>query len=432
MAARLAEDGHEVDAITTFQHYPEWRFVQGAPPLSLTEEQDGVRVTRLRHVLPARGSSVSRVLSELSFGWRALLRRWRRPEAVVLVSPALFASAVLVPKLWLTRTPFVLWVQDLYGLGIQETSGGKRVGLFARMVAGLEGWLLRRADAVVVIHEGMAAAVTKLGVDPDRLTIQRNWTHIKTVVDADRSGTRRAHGWGDDEVVVLHTGNMGLKQDLRNVIEAARIADSEHAHVRFVLMGDGTERPALELAAEGIVHMQLLPPQPEGEYQRMLQAADVLLVNEHSGLRGMALPSKLTSYFASGRPVLAATSQESSTAAELRRASTGVRVDAGRPAELLRAVSRLSGDPALVERLVDSADRYRRSVLSVDGASARFQDMLYRVSLRRAERAQRVPVIERIDDAVAVRIEPAGSSLGMSRMRSSESTSTGPITLGAR
>ena len=32
---------------------------------------------------------------------------------------------------------------------------------------------------------------------------------------------RAAHGWSHDEVVVLHAGNVGYKQGLENVVEAA-------------------------------------------------------------------------------------------------------------------------------------------------------------------------------------------------------------------
>jgi colanic acid biosynthesis glycosyl transferase WcaI len=435
MAERLAADGNDVDVITTFPHYPEWSFVEGAPPRTKVDMQDGVRVTRVRHRLPARGSSISRVLSELSFGARALLRRWQRPEAVVLVSPALFASAVVVPRLLLTRTPFVIWVQDLYGLGIKETSGAERLGVFARMVGRLEGWMLRRADSVVVIHEGMAAAVAKLAVDPDRLTIQRNWTHIETAAEIDRDRVRSQHGWSQDEIVVLHTGNMGLKQDLANVVEAGRLADSRSADVRFVLMGDGTERPALEEAAAGVQRVQLLPPQPAEEYQQMLQAADVLLVNEHPGVRGMALPSKLTSYFASGRPVLAATSEDSATASELRRASTGVRVDAGHPADLLEAVGALTDDPALMRALVRSANRYRKAELSVDGAAQRFDGVLRRTADRSSLRApQTTRSFGHPAERDLVLAEPAGHELRTARLayRAAEETSTGPISVRAR
>jgi glycosyltransferase involved in cell wall biosynthesis len=373
MVEHLAARGDEVELITAFPHYPEWRFTAGAPAWRERNVEQGVTTTRVRHVLPHRGSSLSRVLSEVSFGLRALFSRWGSPDVVVLVSPALFASAVVLPRLLLQRLPFVVWVQDLYGLGVQETGGAGRLGV---LVGRLEGLVLRSADAVVAISEQMAGAVQRLGVAAEDLTVVRNWTHIEAGTRLSRAAVRARFGWRKDETVVLHTGNMGAKQDLRNVVEAAREADRLEAPVRFVLMGDGVERPAVEAAAAGVARVQLLPSQPSEEYQSILQAADVLLVNEHPGVREMALPSKLTSYFASGRPVLAASNEDGATAAELRRAAAGVLVAPGRPEELLQAVRALAADKGLGRSLAAAGDRYRRAVLSLEGAGRSFGGVL--------------------------------------------------------
>lgn len=382
MAARLAAGGDDVRLITAFPHYPEWRFVEGAPPRTHRSTVDGVAVTRVRHRLPKPASSVSRVLSELSFGLRALFTRWESPDAVLLVSPAMFASALLVPRLLLQRIPFAVWVQDLYGLGVQETSGGLRPGLMGRLVGRLEGWLLRQADSIVVIHEQMSAAVLRLGVQPERVHVVRNWTHIATTPQTDRERVRSALGWSRDETVALHTGNMGTKQDLRNVVRAARIADDRAAPVRFVLLGDGVERPLVEAAAEGVSRLEVIPPQPDHVYEQMLQAADVLLVNEHPGVRGMAFPSKLTSYFASGRPVLAASNEDSTTASELRSSTAGVRVAPGRPVELLEGVLTLAADPEQMRALADAGSRYRTAELSVENATWSFFRVLHELPSR--------------------------------------------------
>lgn len=416
MAERLSGRGDDVRLLTAFPHYPEWRFVEGAPPRTDESIEHGVRVTRLRHRLPARGNAVSRVLSELSFGLRALLWRWESPDAVVLVSPAMFASALLVPRLLLQRIPFTVWVQDLYGLGVQETAGGERPGLAGRLVGRLEGWMLRRADVVVVIHEQMSVAVQRLGVDADRVAVVRNWTHIETSPGVDRPALRAELGWRPDETVVLHTGNMGTKQDLRNVVHAARLADRRGAPVRFVLMGDGVERPLIEAAAEGVERVQLIPPQPDGRYEQMLQAADVLLVNEHPGVRGMAFPSKLTSYFTSGRPVIAATNEDSTTATELRAAEAGVRVAPGRPAELLDGVLALAADHRRMRALAAAGGRYRRAVLSVETAGRAFGRVLLGLSTGRLDAAEEprtaAQLITTATGAIAIATQQVGSSTG--------------------
>ena len=81
----------------------------------------------------------------------------------------------------------------------------------------------------------------------------------------------------------------------------------------------------------------------------MLHAADVLLLNEKPGVGDMAVPSKLTTYFMTGKPVVAATDHSSAAAAEIRAAAAGVVVAPGDPRALLEATLAIGRDkPAAV------------------------------------------------------------------------------------
>ena len=381
MAQRLAARGDEVRVLTTFPHYPEWHFTDGSTERTKRTDEGGVKVMRIRHKLPKQGSSISRFRSELSFGFRALFARWNNPDVVVLVSPAMFASALLALRVRLRpKRRMVVWVQDLYGPGVRETGAGDRFGMAERVVEALERNLLKNANGVAVIHDRIVDDLADLGIDKNKIEVVRNWSHVDTTSHTGRAQTRRRLGWRDEETIVLHTGNMGVKQDLGNVIEAARIADADDLPMRFVLVGDGNCPAALVRTAEGVGHLSVLDPQPMSRYMDTLRAADVLLVNEHPSLRSTALPSKLTSYFASGRPVLAATNEYSLTALELERAQTGERVDAGDPNGLVTAVHALAAEPLRMRRLADHARRFREAHLTEDVAAGAFAALLDRVA----------------------------------------------------
>ena len=149
-----------------------------------------------------------------------------------------------------------------------------------------------------MIHAGfMTDLVEHLGVDRRRIREIRNWTHVDPPDPSASAAFRNAHGWGADEVVVLHAGNMGYKQGLENVIAAAELAARSGSRTRFVLLGDGNQRVSLEAAGAGVRTLEFLPPVSEEEFPAALGAADVLLVNERPGVAQMAVPSKLTSYF---------------------------------------------------------------------------------------------------------------------------------------
>ena len=223
-------------------------------------------------------------------------------------------------------------IQDIYSLGIMET--GAESSLAARLARLVEAQVITSVDAVSAIHDHFKTTLVDDFKVPERkVAVIRNWTHItpSQISEADRGSLRAEMGWGAGETVVLHTGAMGAKQALETVVDAAALADAEGAAIKFVLVGDGSQREILEGRAHGLNCICFMDPVDEQRYVSLLAAADVLLLNERPTLRGMAVPSKLTSYFASGRPVLAATDPASASAIEIQRSGAGVLVEPGDP-----------------------------------------------------------------------------------------------------
>jgi len=265
-------------------------------------------------------------------------------------------------------------------LGMTETGQGG--GLAARIVRAIETWLFRSASRVVVIHDRFASRLqSDFGVSPERVEVIRNWTHLAPMPATDVQTTRAKFGWDTDETIVVHSGNMGIKQGLQHVVEAARIAHSTQSSVRFVLIGNGSQREELlKLAADQPARIQFVPPLDDQDFADALRASDVLLVNELPGVSEMAVPSKLTSYFSAGRPVVAATDPSGITAEEVTSAGAGLVVAAGDAPALLRGVIEISENAARAAEFGESGQRYRAAVLSDTAAIDRFDSLLTQLS----------------------------------------------------
>ncbi|MDD7940892.1 glycosyltransferase family 4 protein [Actinomycetospora lutea] len=372
MVAALSDAGHRVRVITGYPHYPRWALYDGYTGVRRHEVDGGARITRVRHPVPRSPSAWRRAVMDAAFTVHAAAvgkQGTRRPDVVIAVSPVLLT--VLAGLRWKKRGRTALGVvtQDLYSRAVTET-GIASAGA-GRAAARLEGWLLGRADGIAVVHDQFREGLAGLGIDRDRVTVIRNWSHVSTG-DADRAVTRRDLGWRDDEVVVLHAGNMGLKQGLENVVDTARLADERGAPVRFVLLGDGNRRGTLEARGAGVGRLQFLDPLPGERFPDALAAADVLLVNEAPTVAEMSVPSKLTSYFTAGRPVVAASWERSAAAAELRRSGGGVRVDPGRPQDLLDAVQGIT-EPARAAALAAAGRAYAQEHLGATAAHRDYQ-----------------------------------------------------------
>lgn len=374
MAEGLAARGHDVGVITSYPHYPWWRVPEEHRGLPAESHVNGVTVRRLRHYIPRRPNSVRRALFELSFGARALFARWGSPAAVVVISPALLASRLVAARARLQGIPLITWVQDIYTLGVGQASDGSGT----RLIAQVERSLADSSQRVVVIHDRFRDMFVDRIRTSAPVDVVRNWSHVPEVDSARRAETRRRMGWADDDIIVLHAGAMGAKQGLENVVHAAREATRRGSQVRFVLLGDGNQRWHLEsMGADP--HLDFVDPLPDDRFLDTLAAADVLLANERPGLTEMSVPSKLTTYFATGLPVVAAVDASSTTADEVLAAGAGPVVPAGDPVALLSAIEALAERPDIAAECGAAGRRYRAAHLTQTAALDAFESTLMRV-----------------------------------------------------
>jgi colanic acid biosynthesis glycosyl transferase WcaI len=375
MAEYLASLGAEVHVITGFPHYPAWRIAPGyRRAITRRERVNGVDILRLRHTVPSTMTVARRAGYEGTFLLHSLLRASRlKPDVVIAISPALGSA---VAGSWLSRraqAPLITVVQDLMAKATGESGiagGGRAAGI----AGSIEGHALRSSNHVFVVADSFRKALRQYGIPNDKITLLRNWTHI-TPATASRTEARRALGWPLDMFLAVHTGNMGFKQQLENVVSAAQVIGAE-ADIMFVLVGDGSQRAALQKLARSAPSVKFVDPVTAEMYPLTLAAADVLLVNERESVADMSLPSKLTSYFAARRPVLAAVAEGGATWHELHNSGAAVIVPANRPAALARAVIALKADTEAQITLGEAGSRFASENLTPAVSMAALRDLI--------------------------------------------------------
>jgi colanic acid biosynthesis glycosyl transferase WcaI len=378
LAEHLSARGHDVVVTTGFAHYPDWRSSADGR-FGAQETHNGVRIRRRWHYVPRSQSAAQRAGYELSllvFGLAAFPRRWRA-DVVVGTCPSVAGAALAATAAKRYRAPYGLVFQDLVGRAAAQSgvAGGARV---AGLVRSMELGLAKRAAGVAIIAEGFRPYLEEGGVPPEKIWRLRNWTRRVDATET-ASETRRRFGWADDDFVCVHGGNMGHKQGLDNLLDtAALLGDGD---VRVALVGDGNDRARLESQARDrrLGNVDFIPLQGPGQWEATMQAADVLLVNQRASVTDMSLPSKLTSYFASGRPVIAAASADSETAAEIAAAGAGLVVPPGDPAAFRDAIVALEHDRRRADTLGMSGKAYAESTLSRESALSEYEDFIDRL-----------------------------------------------------
>lgn len=299
----------------------------------LKEEIKGVTVLRCPIWVPQRLSGIRRLLHLLSFAlssFPVIIRQARkfRPDVIFTVEPTFFCIPGALISSRLSGALAWLHVQDF------EIDAAFDIGLLGIMriktaIESIERFLIRRFDRVSTISAPMSEKLLSKGVCPWKRVLFPNWVDTRRIrplpLRIDKpDGMRADLGIRENDVVVLYAGNMGEKQGLELLVDAAKRV-SEWKEIRFVLCGDGASRKKIVKLAEGLGNMVFLPLQPPERLNDLLNLADIHVLPQKKDTDGIFMPSKLAGMLASGRPVVAAAGPTSLIAAIVKGNGEGER-----------------------------------------------------------------------------------------------------------
>jgi glycosyltransferase involved in cell wall biosynthesis len=211
--------------------------------------------------------------------------------------------------------------------------------------------MLRRAHAVTAVTEGVRDALLAKGVDPERLVWLPNGadTTMFHPGPPDRDCAQRL-GADDSTHVFLYAGTHGYVHGMEVLLDAAALLRDDP--VRFVLVGDGSEKAALQArAAESrLDNVVFLDPVDPAEVAQMLRCATGALASVRAGDVYRTIRSaKAVPAMASGCPVVYSGDDEGSRL--VARIGAGLATAPGDPDAVAGAVRQLVADPALRRQL---------------------------------------------------------------------------------
>jgi colanic acid biosynthesis glycosyl transferase WcaI len=343
----LAAEGHAVCVVTAPPHYPGWRVQAPHRNRWVHEVLGNAVIYRCPLYLSEQMKGVRRLLAPLSFAASsALVALWailrRRPSVVLVVEPTLFVAPIALVAARLVGARTVLHVQDLEVEAAFAVGHLSQGGLLARMAGTFDRAMARRFDRIVTISNRMAEKIIDKGVDASKVEVVRNWVDLDQVrPDLDASAYRRELGIAEEAFVALYSGNLGAKQGVRLIWEAAeRLRD--RPEVLFLVAGDGPMRPELEKAAARLPNLRLVGFQPEDRFGEFLSIADVHLLPQEREAADLLLPSKLGGMLASAKPVIV-TADPGTELADFLRASC-LLTPPGDSAALAQAIAQVAGE----------------------------------------------------------------------------------------
>ena len=339
LARFLVSRGYQVTIITSPVSYLTGKIIQ-------TEDQtseEGITILRAYTYSALHRSFVDRVISFMSFMLSSFFLglRVRKVDLVWGTSPPIFQGVTALVLARLKGVPFLFEVRDLWP-AFAVAVGVLRNPILIKASLWLERFLYRNADRVMVNSPGYIEHVARRGAkkvelipngaDPGMFEPQANGLRFRKQLGL------------DGEFIVLYAGAHGLSNDLGVVLQAADQLRA-HSEIRFVFIGDGMDKPALQAQSQtmDLPNVLFAPAASKSEMADVMAAADACVaILKPIELYKTTYPNKVFDYMAAGRPVILAIDGVIRQVVE--SAGAGIFVPPGNPSAMAEAVLALSSD----------------------------------------------------------------------------------------
>lgn len=243
----------------------------------------------------------------------------------------------------LKKAPMAMWVLDLWpdtlhALGVIRSP--RLLGLVGRMVA----LIYRRCDLILAQSRSFVPKIRQLARPNQAVEYFPSWAEDAYRYDSVTPAPEVPILDGSFDV--MFAGNIGESQGFPCILDAAEKL-REHAHIRWLIVGDGRMAPWVrqEIRSRGLeIQVLMLGRYPMERMPSFFMRADALLVTlADEPIFAMTIPGKLQSYLTAGVPIVAALNGEG--AELLRSAQAGLAAPAGDAGGLAEAVLQLSRMP---------------------------------------------------------------------------------------
>lgn len=282
-------------------------------PPPVPDYHGSIKVVRVPLPPVNKNSKASRAKYVALYFMRALraLQRERDVALVYTISqpPVLGGLLGTIGKV-LKRAKHVYNIQD-FNPEQAEAAGYVKNQTVLRLAKAVDTVNCALADHVVVVGEDMRTTLRRrFGKRKAPMhSVINNWTNEKELVPLDKTHPvvqkfLKAHGL-ENKFIVMYSGNLGLYYDLENLIRLTKKFQS-YPDVSFVFIGEGAKKAEMQefVAKHHLTNVLFLPYQPLEFIKYSLNAADVHLVVNQKGIKGVSVPSKIYGVMAAGKPAI--------------------------------------------------------------------------------------------------------------------------------
>lgn len=216
--------------------------------------------------------------------------------------------------------PVISPVQDLYPESLMNKLPFLKK-IFKFILLPIDKYVLQNSNKIVANSGKMKDYLARSRkIDLDKIEIVQNWQNEETYIDYELS-LNLTHT-GNKPFTFMYLGNIGPVAGIDLLIEAFSKADLKNC--RLVIAGAGSIKNFLQekVTLKGLSNIEFWNV-PDGKVPEIQAQADVMLLPIKKGAASSSIPSKLSAYMFSKKPIVACVDGNSETASAIITANCG-------------------------------------------------------------------------------------------------------------
>ncbi len=277
------------------------------------EAYNGVNILRVRVKEFSKTSKKSRIFHILSYFFHSIGATFKvgKQDVVFAISQPPVLGGILgnIGRM-ITKGKFIYNIQDFNPEQIMAVNYSKNKWLLKFMLL-FDQHTCKKASLVITVGRDMQKTLEhrfKNKKIPNNRVIN-NWTNESDIYPLNKDHKKvmefKKKNNLENKFIIMYSGNLGLYYDLENLIHLFLNFKNEK-EVVFALVGEGALKKKLEeiVRENHADNITFIPYQDKKDLIYSLNSADVHLVTNAKGIKGVSVPSKIYGCMATNVPIL--------------------------------------------------------------------------------------------------------------------------------
>ena len=282
-------------------NYPELKVFAGPNRLRTTSSYEGVDVFRSWIAEAKNDGFIQRMKLFLSFAFSALLNLFRVKRGsidfIFVEAPPIFLCLTGYLYAKFHGAKLVVHVSDLW-VDAAINFGYIKNRFLQKIAKSIEDFMFRLADGLVTVTDTLEQKVKRYGLPVLLASNGVDETVFKPLTEAVEK---------KEQFTAVYAGTFGKVHGLDVIVDCAEIAQKNSDNIRFLLIGDGSEKKRiLEYAkSKSLKNIEFTDSLKEEDLNRVLNSCHVALSTlKKAEFAASTRPVKVFMYMAVGLPVV--------------------------------------------------------------------------------------------------------------------------------